>query len=56
MHQETPLNIDLGITNEIQDCKIHGRMNQEDEGEGIWLMDFIYQYETSKKDLNYLKQ
>jgi hypothetical protein len=27
------------------------RVNEEDEGEGIWLMDFIYLYETTMKPL-----
>jgi hypothetical protein len=48
------LNIDSGINNERQDCKIGTvcvgllvgrRVNGEVEGEGIWLMDFIYLYE-----------
>jgi hypothetical protein len=52
IHEETPLNIDLGINNERQDCKIsiewgctcERRRVNEDEDEGIWLMDFIYLY------------
>jgi hypothetical protein len=49
IHQETPLNTNLGINNERQDCKIvpRGRVlvcgaNEGDAGEGIWLMNFIY--------------
>jgi hypothetical protein len=53
MHQETPLNIDLALNNKRQDCKINtsvcggvlvggGRVNKEDKGEGIWLIDIIY--------------
>jgi hypothetical protein len=41
IHQESPLNNDLGINNERQDCKIsnvvgylwRGRVNRGDEGE-----------------------
>jgi hypothetical protein len=53
--RETPLNIDFGTKNERQGCKIgtvcmgstygRGRGNGGDEGEGIWLMGFIYIYE-----------
>jgi hypothetical protein len=48
------LNTDFGIKNERQDCKIgtvwgdicgRGRINEGDEGEGIWLMGFIYIHE-----------
>jgi hypothetical protein len=58
LHQETPLNVDLGINNERQDYKKGtvcvgvlfvevGRANQGDESEGIWLMGFkcIYKIE-----------
>jgi hypothetical protein len=49
MHQEASLNIDLGINNERQDYKLGtvgvylcaGRVNEGNNGEGIWLMDFI---------------
>jgi hypothetical protein len=56
--QETPLNIDFGINNERQDCKIGtvcrvvlvggGSVNGRDEGEEIWLTGFIYIYETEQ--------
>jgi hypothetical protein len=45
------LNIDVGNNNERQDCKIgtvegstcgRGKVIGGDEGEGIWLMGFIY--------------
>jgi hypothetical protein len=51
------LNIDFGIENKRQDCKlgtvcVHvgdtcgiGKMNGGDEDEGIWLMGFIYIHE-----------
>jgi hypothetical protein len=48
------LNIDLEINNERQDCTIGtvGRVlkrgekvNEGDEGEGMWLMGFIYETE-----------
>jgi hypothetical protein len=59
IHQETPLNIDLGINKERQDCKIgtmwggevlvgERRGNGGDKGEGIWLLDFIYVYEIEQ--------
>jgi hypothetical protein len=48
------LNTNLDINNERQDCKIgtvgvrgtvgRGRANEGDEGEGIWLLDFIHLY------------
>jgi hypothetical protein len=49
------LNIDFGINNERQNCKIgtvwgvllRGE-NEGDEGEGIWLMGFIYMYEVEQ--------
>jgi hypothetical protein len=45
------LNIDLEINNERQNYKIdtcgRGKVNK-DEGEGIWLMDFMYIYETEQ--------
>jgi hypothetical protein len=28
-----------------------GRMNERDEGEGVWLMDFIYLYEIEQRNL-----
>jgi hypothetical protein len=28
-----------------------GRVNEEDEGEGIWLMDFMYLYEIEQRNL-----
>jgi hypothetical protein len=44
--------------NERHDCKIGtvwkgylwegGRVNRRDEGEGIWLMGFIYVYKTEQ--------
>jgi hypothetical protein len=52
IHREIPLNINLEINNERQDCKIGfvcvcvcvcvcvyagGRVNKGDQGEGIWL-------------------
>jgi hypothetical protein len=54
------LNVNLNINNENQDCKIGtvyagrallvGRgMKEGDEGDSIWLMDFIYLYETELK-------
>jgi hypothetical protein len=48
------LSIDCGIKNVRQDCIIgsvcgvlvrEGRANGGDEGEGIWLMNFIYKIE-----------
>jgi hypothetical protein len=48
------LNIDFGINNERQDCKIdtvwegsygRGRVNGGDEGEGVWLVGIIHIYE-----------
>jgi hypothetical protein len=47
------LNINLEINNEKRDCKTGtvwggccgGVVNEGDEGEGIWLMDFIYKIE-----------
>jgi hypothetical protein len=45
-----PLNMEFGINNERQNCKIssvlvgtcgRGRVNGGDESEGIWLMGFI---------------
>jgi hypothetical protein len=56
IYQETPLNIDFGIKNEKQYCKIDtlgntceiGRVNEGDEDEGIWLMGFIYIYEIEQ--------
>jgi hypothetical protein len=56
--EEIPLNTDFGIKNERQDYKIvwcgeascRGRMvNGGDEGEGIWLMGFIYMYELDNE-------
>jgi hypothetical protein len=46
------LSIDLGINNEGQDCKMgtvcggmwEGRVNGGSEGEGIWVMGFIYMH------------
>jgi hypothetical protein len=59
MHGEAPLNIDLGINNERQDCTtgsvagevlVRGwRVNGGDEGEGIWLMGFKYIYEIENE-------
>jgi hypothetical protein len=48
------LNINSGIKKDRQDCKIStvgqflwgGWVNGGDGGEGIWLMGFIYIYET----------
>jgi hypothetical protein len=49
------LNIDFGINNETQDYKIgtmwestcgRGRGKEGDEGEGVWLIGFIYIHET----------
>jgi hypothetical protein len=53
------LNIDLDINNERQDCKIgtvgglcgRGRGNGGVEGDGIWVMDFIYLYEIDQRNL-----
>jgi hypothetical protein len=55
------LNIDLDINNERQEYKIGtvwggylwkgGRMNEGDEGEGIWLMDFIHLYVIEQRNL-----
>jgi hypothetical protein len=54
------LNTDLNINNERQDCKIgtvwggscgKGRGNGGDEGERIWLMDFIYVCEIEQRNL-----
>jgi hypothetical protein len=54
------LNFDLGISNERQDCKIgtvcvcggstcgRERMSGGDEGEGRWLMDFIYLHKIER--------
>jgi hypothetical protein len=58
IHRETPLNINLNINNERQDCDIgivwggtsgKGRVNEGDQGESIWLMDVIYLYDRTKK-------
>jgi hypothetical protein len=50
---KNPLNINFGIKNESQDCKIgtvEGWMvNEGDEGEGIWLVYFIYIHEMNGK-------
>jgi hypothetical protein len=47
IHRETPLNINLDINNERQDCKIGtgGGTCEGDKGETMWLMDFIFLYE-----------
>jgi hypothetical protein len=55
------LNIDLEINDERQDCKIgtmYGgilvggrRVSEGDEGEGMWLMDFIYLNEIEQLNL-----
>jgi hypothetical protein len=55
------LNINLNINNKRQDCKIgtvcagilvgEGRVNEVDEGEGIWFMDFIYLHEIEQRNL-----
>jgi hypothetical protein len=55
------LNIDLNINNERQDCEIgtvwgvvlvgEGRLNEGDEGEEIWWLDFIYLYEIELRNL-----
>jgi hypothetical protein len=52
------LDIDFGINNERLKCKtgtvyedvlVGGRrVNEGDEGEGIWLMGFIYLYELEQ--------
>jgi hypothetical protein len=53
----TTLNIDLGNNNKRQDYKIDTvkgvlvggkRVNEGDEGEGIWLVNFIYLYEIEQ--------
>jgi hypothetical protein len=50
-------NIDLGNNNKRQDYKIDTvkgvlvggkRVNEGDEGEGIWLVNFIYLYEIEQ--------
>jgi hypothetical protein len=49
--RETPLNIDLNINNERQDCKIGtvgGSTGGVNEGERIWLMDFIHLFEIEQ--------
>jgi hypothetical protein len=54
------LNIDFGIEDERQDCKIGAvgglrvlvggwKVNEGDEGEGIWLMGFMYIHEMSEE-------
>jgi hypothetical protein len=58
VHRETPVNTDVGINNERQDCKIGtvciegclrgGRIKGGDKGERIWLMGFIYIYEIEQ--------
>jgi hypothetical protein len=57
MFQETPLTTDFGINYERQGCKMSTvggilckgrRINEEDKGEGIWLMDFIYLYKIEQ--------
>jgi hypothetical protein len=49
IHRETPLNINLNISNErrysVGILIGMGRVNEGEEGEGIWLIDFIYLYE-----------
>jgi hypothetical protein len=49
------LNIDFGINNKRQNCKIgtvwggtYGTVNGGDKGEGIWLMDFTNIYEIEQ--------
>jgi hypothetical protein len=48
------LNIDLAVNKESQECKIGivcvggGKVNEGDEGEGIWLMDVIYLYKIEQ--------
>jgi hypothetical protein len=60
IHPDTPLNSNLNITNENQDNKIgtvcvgvyeDGEVNEGDEGEGIWLMDFIHLYVIEQRNL-----
>jgi hypothetical protein len=56
-----PFNIHLNIKNERHDCKIgtvcagalvgERRVNEGDEDEGIWLMDFIYLYKKEQTNL-----
>jgi hypothetical protein len=53
MHRENPLNTDLAINNERQDCEI-GTVSGVlvgDEGEGIWWMGFIYLYDIEQRSL-----
>jgi hypothetical protein len=55
------LNIDLDISNKRQNCKIgtvfggvtsgRGRVNEEDEGEGVCLMYIMYLYEIEQRIL-----
>jgi hypothetical protein len=54
------LNIDFDINKERQHCKIGtvcrvtcgmGRVNERDESEGIWWMDFIYLNEIKQRNL-----
>jgi hypothetical protein len=59
------LSVNLNINNENQDCKIgtvcvyvwgilaEGERVKEG-GDGIWLMDFIYLYETELRNLSQL--
>jgi hypothetical protein len=54
IHGEILLNLDFGIHNERQNCKIgtrgggtgvKGKVSRRYEDEWIWLMGFIYMYE-----------
>jgi hypothetical protein len=59
IHWNTPLNLNLDINNERQECKIGtvvgvlvgGRVNEGDLGEEICLVDFMYLYEIEQWNL-----
>jgi hypothetical protein len=55
IYREAPLHIGFGFKTERQDCKLHtawrvpvegGRVNGGAEGEGMWLVGFIYIYKV----------
>jgi hypothetical protein len=59
-----PLNIDFGISNRRQDCEIgtmlrgacgrRRRVNEGDEGEGVWLTGFTHMYKIEQCNLTQL--
>jgi hypothetical protein len=61
-HWDTPLNVNLDINGKGQDYKTGavcaggvqgggGRVKEGDWDDGVWLMDFIYLYETELENL-----